>query len=230
MSKKYLHIALLIHFFFFCFISQTSAVEKKDTTKINIPFYQGFTVELDVVPLAEKLFSSGVSYGYQANVQFNLKKKYFPVIEIGHGGADKTLENGTLFSGKGMYEKIGLDFNLMKQKPGGKIYNNYLLAGLRFGSAQMIYNINNLSVYDKYWGEEISSLNYNSVKTSNFWIEVSGGIRVEVAKNIIMGWNVQNKHLLTNISNGNLYPWYIPGFGKTASSIWGFSYVIGYKF
>ncbi len=230
MSKIYLYITLLISILFLGISERLSAQEKKDTTKIDFPLYQGFTVELNIVPLAEKIISNGVSYGFQGNVQFNLKKKYFPVIEIGYGGADKTLLNQTKFSGKGMYEKIGVDFSLMKQKAGTKLLNNFLLAGLRIGSAQMNYSINNLSFTDNYWGGTNPDIDYNSITNTKFWVEVTGGIRVEIYKNIIMGWNVQNKRLLGNLSSGNLYPYYIPGYGKTSSSVWGFSYIIGYKF
>lgn len=217
---------------FFVIPESISAQEKADTTKTNTPLYQGFTVELNVVSLAEKLTSNGVSYSYEGNVQFNLKRKFFPVIQIGYGGADKVLINQTSFSGKGMYEKIGVDFNLMKQKKNGTTLNNYLLAGIRLGTSRVNYSIINSPIYNNsnYWGETLPDVNYNSIISSNFWLEISGGIRVEIYKNIILGWNIQSKHLLNNISNGNIYPWYIPGYGKTATSVWGFSYIIGYRF
>lgn len=206
-----------------------SAQEKKDTTKTKNPLYQGFTLEMDIVPLTEKVFSEGESYGVQGNLQFNLQKKYFPVIEIGFGGADKTLQNNTSFSGKGMYEKIGIDFNVMKQKSGSKIYNNYVLAGLRVAASQVNYHINNLYIEDNYWGGE-NNENIQSLTQNKMWIELILGMRVEVYKHIIMGWNVRNKHLLGSISNGKTYPYYIPGYGKTTTSLWGFSYIIGYRF
>ncbi|VBB48354.1 conserved exported hypothetical protein [uncultured Paludibacter sp.] len=230
--QKILKYIILLNSILLCgFSTQLSAQEKKDTTKVTVPLYQGFTVELDVVPFVETAFNNGEIYGTQGNLQFNLKNKFFPVIEIGYSSANKTLQNEskTNFSGKGMYEKIGIDFNLLKQNPGGKIYNNYFLAGLRFGMTKFDYSINNLYIEDNYWGGS-ENLNLNLTSPTKFWYELVGGIRVDIYKGITMGWNVRNKHLMKSTANGNVAPWYIPGYGKNTTSLWGFSYIIGYRF
>ena len=157
-----------------------------------------------------------------------MKRTFFPVIEIGYGGAEKSIENGTSYSGSGLYEKIGIDFNLIKQKTGGKLLNNFFLAGVRLGMSHFNYDINNISSTDNYWGG--SDIANEHLATTRSWVEVVAGLRVEVYKNIVMGWNVRNKHLLGSIENGKVYPYYIQGYGKTASTTWGFSYIIGYRF
>ncbi|MGC3979525.1 MAG: DUF6048 family protein [Paludibacteraceae bacterium] len=208
-----------------------SGRRKNDTTKI--PLYQGFIVEWDAVPLLEGTLNGRVTYGVQGNIQFNLKQTYFPVIEIGYGAADKTLPNqdATRFMGKGLYEKIGIDFNLLKQKPDSKAYGNFFLAGLRLGTTHFKYDMTNLSVGDgNYWGDP-QAINVNSSTSTKFWYEFVAGIRVDVYKGIMMGWNIRNKHLLGGVStDGKIAPWYIPGYGKNTNSLWGFSYVIGYRF
>jgi len=45
-----------------------------------------------------------------------------------------------------------------------------------------------------------------------------------------MGWTVRNKSNLGEKVMGEMTPWYIPGFGKNASSAWGVNYAIGYMF
>lgn len=222
------YIILLNSILFCSILHPVSAQDKKDSTNTKPPVYQGFTIEFDAVPLAETIFSNGETYGMQGNIQFNLKRSFFPVLELGYGGATKTTANNIYYKGGGLYEKIGVDFNLMKQKKGSKLQNNFLLAGLRLGMSHFNYDINNIYFEDNYWG---NSNTYNISKTSTkVWVEIVAGMRVEIYKGITMGWNVRNKHLFGNLENGNYTPWYIQGYGKSASSVWGFSYVIGYRF
>jgi hypothetical protein len=44
-----------------------------------------------------------------------------------------------------------------------------------------------------------------------------------------MGWNIRNKHLITQAATGENTPWYIPGYGKANTAVWGFSYTFGYR-
>lgn len=54
----------------------------------SIPWFRGFQVKADLVGVIEKMASS---YGqYEAGVRFNLKDKYFPVVELGYGKADES--------------------------------------------------------------------------------------------------------------------------------------------
>ena len=52
----------------------------------SIPWWRGVEVKADLIGAVQRAVSS---YGqYEAGVRFNLKDKYFPVIEIGYGSAD----------------------------------------------------------------------------------------------------------------------------------------------
>ena len=209
--------------------AKTIVQEKKDT--LNIPLWQGLMLEFDIEPLIENAIlnnSTYSAYTYQGNLQGNLKNAYFPVLELGMGGANKTLLNNTSFNGEGMFGKLGVDFNLLKPKPGTKIIKNYFLAGARIGASHFNYTIDNLNVTDNYWGGT-ETINY-SIPTTKIWFEVVAGVRVSFLKNIYLGWSVRNKHLLNQGKYGTVKPWYIPGYGKANTSAWGFSYVVGYHF
>lgn len=228
MQKISRYIILLNSILFCSILHPIAAQDKKDTTNIKAPVYQGFTIEFDAVPLAETISSNGEKYGMQGNIQVNLKRSYFPVLELGYGGSRKTLANQISYKSSGLYEKIGIDFNLMKQKPGTALQHNFLLAGIRLGMSHFNYNINNIPLTDTYWGG--SDIINISQPTTKVWIEIVASMRVEIYKRIMMGWSIRNKHLFGNLENGNYSPWYIQGYGKSASSVWGFSYVIGYRF
>ena len=209
--------------------SKTYIQEKKDT--LSVPLWQGFMVEFDVEPLIENVIlnnSTYTAYTYQGNIQGNLKNAYFPVVELGLGGASKSLANNHSYQGDGMYGKLGVDFNLLKPKPGTKINKNYFLAGVRLGASHLNYTIDNLTIANDYWGGT-EDINYSRA-TTKVWFEVVAGVRVSFFKNIYLGWSVRNKHLLNQGKYGSPKPWYIPGYGIGNSSAWGFSYVVGYHF
>jgi len=210
--------------------SQKQEPEKKDT--LNVPLWQGFMLEYDVEPLIEAAFLQNSNYTfhtYQGNLQVNLKNKYFPVVEFGMSGAERTTTvDGNHFKADGMFGKIGMDFSLLKPKPGTKIIKNFFLAGVRVGMSHFNYTIDNLTVTDNYWGGT-EPLAFTQ-PTTKFWFEIVAGVRVSVFKNIYLGWNIRNKHLLNAGDYGSVQPWNIPGYGIGNTSAWGFSYIIGYHF
>jgi len=72
--------------------------------------------------------------------------------------------------------------------------------------------------------------NYSNQSTTRIWYEVVAGVRVEIIKNIFMGWTVRNSHLIGQDAEGDVAPWYIPGYGKNISSNWSINYTLGYHF
>lgn len=202
-------------------------VEKSDTVKVKV--WQGFFVEFDVAPLIESALINKYAYTYQGNLMINLSNRFFPLIEMGYAGADKTNIDGISFKTSGMFQKIGIDFRLLKPHPSATIKHNFVLGGLRFGMSNFNYSINNALIEDPYWGgSEI--INENSIPSTKYWFEFVAGTRVSLYKNIYLGWNVRNKRLLNKTKEGESSPWYVPGYGLGKSPIWGFSYTVGYKF
>jgi hypothetical protein len=108
--------------------SLSAQKQKKDSIKASEKLFRNFRVEADMVPLGMLAFGSNESYSFEGAVQTNLLGKYFPVIEGGFAGAEKTAVNNIHFKTSGPFARIGLDFNVMKNKPGRKPTNNYFLA------------------------------------------------------------------------------------------------------
>lgn len=201
--------------------------EKTDTVKTKI--WQGFFVEFDVAPLVESALINKYAYSYQGNVMANLHNRFFPLVELGFAGADKTNAIGTTYRTSGMFQKIGIDFRLLKPNPAASIKHNFVLGGLRLGMSRFNYSINNALIEDPYWGgSEI--INENSIPATKFWLEFTAGMRVSLYENVYVGWNARNKRLLNKTKEGENSPWYIPGYGLGNSSVWGFSYTVGYRF
>lgn len=206
------------------FAQNKKPVQVKDSTKL----WQGVLLEVDVVPLVQAALPGSGIYAFQGHAQLNLKNKYFPVIEAGTGGANKTADNDIQYKSYGVFGKLGLDVPIIKPKVNSNNVSNYAIGGVRLGMSQFNYSYSNLSITDNYWGGT-ETLEMKSDPTSKFWFEIVGGIRVDIFKNIYMGWNVRHKFLINKTKPEMLTPWYIPGFGIENGSGWSMSYTVGYK-
>ncbi|HPD59821.1 MAG TPA: DUF6048 family protein [Paludibacteraceae bacterium] len=195
----------------------------------EVKWWNGFLVKMDVASPVITGFSDTEHFGMEGSVQFNLKRKIFPVYEIGFGGADKLSSNEVRFNTNGIFQRIGIDFGLLKQSSDKELINNMLTGGVRLGWSNFSYDLTNLSLSDDYWGGS-QTLNFEGQSATKTWYEIVVGIQVQVYKNFYLGWNIRNRHFFKEDTSGNIAPWYIPGYGKTGSSNTGFNYTIGYHF
>jgi hypothetical protein len=59
---------------------------------------------------------------------------------------------------------------------------------------------------------------------------MNAGLKVRVFKQLYLGFTARFKLALSISGDGNLRPYYVPGFGKNiGSSAWGFSYYVFYR-
>lgn len=219
-------ISVLLCFVVFSVQAQQPKTEEK---KADVAWWKGMLVQVDIASPMVSFLSKGESYSYEAGAQISLKQKYYPIVELGFAGVNKLTADAIGFETNGLFTKFGVDFNLIKQKENSKPTNNLFLAGVRLGMSNFNYDISNVIITDDYWGGT-ETLPYNNLNATKVWFEVIAGVRVEVVKNIYMGWTIRNKNQLTADAEGNVSPWYIPGFGNNTSNNWGFNYIIGYKF
>lgn len=224
-TYKYIISLLLL----FCVIS-VRAQEKKDSTELaKTKLLKGITFQADIASLVGSFLSKGETYSTEGGVQIDINNKFYPIVELGFGGANKLSADNIGFKTNGLFGRIGVDINLLKKKKDAKPSNNLFLAGARIGVTSFSYDVTNVSITDNYWGgTEI--FNYQNQSATKVWFEIVAGVRVEVFKNIYMGWTVRNKNLLNQDKEGKLSSWYVPGFGINASGNWGISYTLGYRF
>lgn len=226
-TYKYIIFSLLFVFGFSQAYGQVKALQK-DTVKVR--FFNGIRLDIDLVPLATTFLSNNETFSYEIALQTDLKHKYFPVVELGYGGAGKISSSNIGFNTSAVFGRLGLDFNIMKEKKSVKPTNNLFLAGIRVGFSSFKYNITDVSIVNDYWGEN-QTLNYENIPATKIWIEFVAGMRVEIFKNVFLGWIVKNKSTGSEDVTGKFSPWYIPGFGKnTGNANWEVNYSIGYKF
>ncbi|MGC9151692.1 MAG: DUF6048 family protein [Microbacter sp.] len=200
--------------------------KKTKKKEIKQPLLQGFGLQVDVASLIAGKLSGSDIQSYEASVNVNLRNSWFPIWEFGYANINHVEGNGAHFTANGLFNRIGFNINLLKSRDTSKPAGSIFYAGLRIGHSAFHYDISNLVITDPYWKttQVLSALNNY---TSATWGEFVAGVRVEIIKNITLGWNARLRTGLS-ISKNTFGPWYIPGYGKANGSGWGFNYSVGY--
>lgn len=173
----------------------------------SIPFFRGFQVKADLVGLAQRVLSD---YGqYEAGLRVNLKDRYFPTIELGMGKADHSdVVTQTSYKTTAPYGKIGVDFNIMKNKH--DIYR--VLLGVRYGFTAFKFDVDHSEMIDPVWGGTTPFFGHD-IHANYHWMELLAGIDAKIWGPLHLGWSARYKRRLHS-NNGELgNVWYVPGFG-----------------
>lgn len=185
-------------------------------------------IDLDIAPVVTTFLNKGEIYSFEAGLQTAINNRFYPIVELGFAGANKTSMSDIHYKTNGLFYRAGMDFNLLKNKNENPKYQNFFFAGARLGYSYFAYDMGNINFVDNFWDYNISQDQH--LTASKLWVELAAGVRVEMFKNFYMGWSVRIKNLLTKGKDGELKPWYIPGFGtEQDGSIWSFNYMVGYQ-
>ena len=145
----------------------------------------------------------------------SLHNWFEPVVEMGIGFADNHPEDGNFhYKGKpSFYGKIGINYNfLYKSDPAYQVY-----FGLRGGFTSFRYDITDITINSSYW-DQTDKFSIVGQKAHAVYGEVVGGIKVNLWKNLSMGWSARYKIKGKVSKAGNSTPWFIPGYGTTPLS------------
>ena len=161
-------------------IPQTAEAQRKKIVEVpdSVPFFCGVAVSADLVGLGMVMLSD---YGqYEGSVRVNLRDRYFPIVEVGLGKADHTNAMTNLrYSTSAPYGRIGIDFNLMKNKH--DIYRLY--GGVRYAYTSFKYDIEHPGVTDPYWGD-VAEFSAKDVKAHYHWAEVVFGVEANISDGV----------------------------------------------
>lgn len=187
--------------------------------KPTLPLFQGFTVSVDVLGAAMKLFSS---YGtLEAALRLSLKNRFLPIVELGYGFCDYTNEaNGIGFKTNAPFFRVGMDYNMLKNK----FQDNRLFAGLRYGFSSYKYDMSGPDLVDPVWHSS-EPFHMKGIISTSHWMELVLGCQVKIYGCFHMGWSVRLKFHLASTKNQYSKAYYIPGYGTTTGgSAWSGSY------
>lgn len=191
---------------------QASAQQKsKQTAEApadTIPLFRGVAVSADLAGIAQIAFSD---YGqYEAALRINLKDKYFPIIELGYGQANsENIISKLSYKTKAPYGRIGMDFNLMKNKH--DIYRIY--GGFRYAYTSFKFDVEGNGITDPVWGDQVE-YSAKGIKASYHWLEAVFGLDAKIWGPIRLGWSFRYKRRLIHNDGSIGSTWYVPGYGK----------------
>lgn len=203
----------------------------KDTPKQFVkPIFRGFSIHYDLAsPIMGLIYGKVNNYEVQFDV--NLYRRIYPIVELGFSSVNNTLSTGVGYSTNAPFFRIGLNYGLLrpfKNDGSARDVTSYPFIGLRYAFSPMNYNISNLEVFDQYWGTS-ETVSYSDNLVYSGWLEIVGGVRINLYKGLTMGWIVKFKTALHTSAPDKSYLWYVPGYGKSSASAFSFSYTIGYS-
>lgn len=192
--------------------------------KDTIPLFRGISVGTELIGPIQMMLSD---YGqYEGMVQINLKDRFFPVIEIGMGKADKQDDiTGISYKTNAPYGRIGCDFNVTKDKH--DIYR--VLVGARVAYTSFKYDVSSPGVSDPVWGTK-TDYSAANVAGNCLWAELVGGVNAKIWGPLHLGWTVRYKTRIHNKDGEIGAPWYVPGFGRGGSSRIGATFNVSVAF
>lgn len=208
-----------------CVMSQTTE-EKVDTVTCNILDFRGLSVSTDLFGYAYSALEDYISG--EVAIEVNLGNKFYPVFEVGYGSCDFTDETfGIHYKSSAPYYRIGINYNFTNIK-GKAPRKNYIYGLARFGWTHAKYDVSAPPIQDPVWGGEVS-LDLTDVDGYYSWAELGVGVKVNIFKNLHMGWSIRYKARLNQVSGHNSKMWYAPGFGNSRHTTFGGTYSIIYE-
>jgi hypothetical protein len=197
---------------FFSLLAATMQLkaQEEDADSLLVPSGMEIGIELSG-PLIYAADSS--LFNLEVRLAYRLNRKYHLVAEPGIGRYSYSQYNYSYKSG-GFYLRAGTDINLMRTK--GDPGNHFAGLGLRYGIA--LFNQETPSAsWSGYWGEHSFSVDPRFVHAH--FLEVSGGVRGEIFRNILIGWSIRGRILLYQSAGSGARPVMVPGIGSLRKSI-----------
>lgn len=209
--SSFISRAIAISLLLLAVATPLAAQERKDIAKQEadtVALFRGVAVSADLVGLVQLAVSD---YGqYEAALRINLKDKYFPVVELGYGKADANdITTSMTFKTKAPYGRVGLDFNLLRNKH--DIYRAY--AGFRYGCTFYKFDVEGEGIKDPVWGDDVP-FSVTGVKANYHWIEGVFGVDAKIAGPLRLGWSVRYRSRIAHDDGTLGNTWYVPGYGK----------------
>jgi len=186
--------------------STKSTPKKKEVYKNRFKYYR---VGIDL----SKLVRSTLTDKY-STAEFLVETIYKPKLHIvAEGGWASSTKEGPArnieFTSSSYFMRAGFDKYFF-----GKLYKQDLdnaFVGLRLGSAFLNRQQAKATLWDPFYGNQ--SLTFAPDRRLLHWIELTAGFRMEVVKNIFLGWNIRGKTFLNGGKLKERTPIYLSGYG-----------------
>lgn len=197
----------------------SSCLKAQDTVLFPLKIRAGFDIAGPGIYLTDKN-----NINLEGYLSYDRNEKMSYVFEAGHLNYKYSQYNYD-YRSKGVYARIGVDFNLLK--PEASLGKYWAGIGLRYGLSFFSSETPSFQ-YENYWGTVTSSI--PSKKSTGHFIEVAPGVRTQIFKHLSMGWTIRMNLLISGGGGKDLKPIYFPGYGNGGNrTSAGFSYFISWN-
>ena len=161
---------------------------------------------------------------YEFALDYYHRNEIYFVLEGGFGSAGYHYPELS-YDTRNSFLRAGFDKTLIK-RIGNKDWDMAFF-GLRYGIAPIRRDVATYTIIDSVWGS--SSGTVPAATALAHWAELTGGIKVELMKNLMVGWNLRGRFLLNETSFRELRPVFIAGYGRgDRSTVFDFSVFVSY--
>ncbi|MDO4728496.1 MAG: DUF6048 family protein [Bacteroidota bacterium] len=174
----------------------------------------GLRIGADITKLGYALFDKNYS-GLEIVADYRYNQKIYFATELGY--ENKTSNTPQLnYNTSGTFLKIGFDYNTYQN---WLDMQNQIYIGFRYGTSLYNQTLNNYRIYyntNGFFDEHqliVADSKYPNLNAH--WIELAGGIKVEILKNIFIGFKIALHYKVAESKLNNFENLYIPNFGRT---------------
>lgn len=216
---------ILISFFLVPKISLAQKeMEKRPARTDKFIRMKGIRVGFDLTRPAQHLWNKGDRYGSEFDFDMEIAPNTFAVFETGLE-TQKIKHDYVDYRSSGGYSRLGVNYNFLVAEH--RQDKDILYMGFRYGFTLSKQEVKSY-VLDNYWQQSVGS--FHSQNFSAHWAEIVLGAKVEVLRNIFLGWSIRGK-IMTSYKDFDMPPvYFIPGYGKAENGFnFDFSYSISYN-
>lgn len=164
--------------------------------------------------------------GYEAAVDYYFKNELYFVLEGGGGSATYDYPDLSYRTNSAFF-RLGFDKTLLKRM--NRKDWDMVFMGMRYGMSSVQRQEAAYTLLDSVWGSTNGTIPAKDFLA--YWLELTGGVKVEVLRNVMLGWNIRARFLLNGRSFTELSPIYIAGFGRgDKTTVFDFNFYVAYTF
>jgi hypothetical protein len=213
----------LLYIFIFSLLFSLKALATKQDSSI-VQHHPTFSIGMDISQPIIYAFNNNL-FGIQIVSDYRFNNNWYVAVETGYQSV--ITDNDYLsYTTKGGYMKAGFNYNVVKS---ARKTDNSIYIGSRLVTSFYNQNINNYNINNDYWGGS-SDGNFDAGGSFSLGLEAILGVKLAVAKNIVMGWTVRCAFPLYNQQPEGFDNLYIPGMGYNSIPMFNFNYTVSYLF
>lgn len=194
---------------FFCYSLLAHAQEMDDDTVEVKKYSSGHQLRIgyDVSKLLLNSLSNNKST-QEISLDYYWKSELYFAAELGFGNSNIDYPD-LQYKTNNSFIRIGIDKSVFPRKAPQDWGLGFF--GLRYGIAAVQRQAAKYTTDDG-----LGAQTFGTIPSANFsahWLELAGGMKLELVKGLFAGWTVRAKFLLNQKAFGDLKPAYIAGYG-----------------